>query len=115
MSISIGSDYVYSQELKNKKSDTTADKLTDKLSGLSVETASDAELMEACKSFEQYLTEQVLKSSKQAFAPSEEDDNNADMKMFGDTLYQEYSKLVTENSNLGIAKMLYESIVARKQ
>ena len=110
MSISIGSDYIYSQELRNKKTETTADKLTDKLSNMNLSDATDEQLMEACKSFEQYLVEQVVKSSKEAFAPDKEEEDNAYMKLFGDTLYQEYSKILSENSNLGIAKMLYESM-----
>lgn len=110
MSISIGSDYLYQQQLQSTASSTSADKLSSSLEGLSAATATDEELMDACKSFEQYLVEQVIKSTKDAMLPDNKDDDNQYMKYFGDNLYQEYARLITENSNLGIAKMLYESV-----
>ena len=110
MAISLGSDYMYTKSLASKASEATADKLSGKLSGLNVSEASDEELMAACKSFEEYLVEQVIKSTKETMVPKDEDEDNAYMKLFGDTMYQEYAKIVSENSNLGIAKMLYESM-----
>ncbi len=110
MSISIGSNFLYQQQLQDTASKSSADKLSNSLEGLSAATASDEELMEACKSFEQYLVEQVIKSTKEAMLPDNKDDENQYMKYFGDNLYQEYSRLITENSNLGIAKMLYDSV-----
>lgn len=110
MSISIGSDFLYQQQLKNTAKTTSADKLSSSLSGLSATESTDEELMDACKSFEQYLVEKVIRSAKETMVPDSEDDNNIYMNYFGDTLYQEYAKMVTEQGNLGIAKMLYESI-----
>ncbi|MCQ2536848.1 MAG: rod-binding protein [Lachnospiraceae bacterium] len=110
MSIEIGSNYFYQQQLRSTAAKSSADKLSGKLSGLSASEATDEELMEACKSFEQYLVEQVMKSTKEAMIPKSEEDDNQYMKYFGENLYQEYAKLVTENANLGIAKMLYESV-----
>lgn len=110
MSIEIGSNFLYQQQLQQSASKTGAEKLSNKLSGLSASEASDEELMEACKSFEQYLVEQVIKSTKKAMIPESDEDDNQYMKYFGENLYQEYSKIITENANLGIAKMLYDSV-----
>ena len=63
MAISIGSDYMYTQKLNSTSSKTSADKLSSTISGLS-ENSTDEELMAACKSFEEYLVEQVVKTTK---------------------------------------------------
>ncbi len=108
MAISIGSNYA--QQLNSLKTETSGDKLTGKLNGIDTMTASEAELMDACKGFEQYLIEQVIKSSKQALCPDDDLKDNAYMKTFGDTLYEQYAKIISDNANLGIADMLYKSI-----
>lgn len=108
MSISIGSNYA--EQLNSVKKETSADKLSSKLDGMSAHSATDAELMEACKGFEEYLVEQVIKSSKKALCPDDDLKDNAYMKTFGDTLYEQYAKIVSDNANLGIADMLYKSI-----
>ena len=92
------------------KQNTQATKLKDKLNTTNASTASDAELMEVCKDFESYLVEQVFKSMKTSMVPESEDDNNEYMQYFGDTIYQEYAKNMSETGELGIAQMLYESI-----
>ncbi|MDD4111474.1 MAG: rod-binding protein [Herbinix sp.] len=68
----------------------------------------DEELMEVCKSFETYLLEQVMKGMEKTI-PSE-DKKNPYLENFGDMLYQEYAKSATENQELGLAQMLYESM-----
>ena len=108
MSISIGSDYA--QQLSSIKTSTSGDKLTSTLNNISTDSASDTELMEACQSFEEYLIEQVLKSTKEALCPDDDLSDNDYMQTFGDTLYEQYAKIVSENANLGIADMLYNSI-----
>ncbi len=111
MAISIGSDYGFAEQLKNSAAkNTSADRLTDKIETLGKKQPTDAELMDACKSFEQYLVEQVMKSTKKAMLPDDEMENNKYMQMFGDKIYQEYARLVSENANLGVADMLFRSI-----
>ncbi len=68
----------------------------------------DEDLMEVCKSFETYLLEQVIKGMEKTI-PSE-DKKNPYLEHFGDMLYQEYAKGATENQELGLAQMLYESM-----
>ena len=90
-------------------SDTQAKALEGKLGNLSPETASDEELMDACKEFEAYLVEQVVKQIKESMIDSE-DDKNDYMKVFEDTMVEDISETISETSNLGIAQSLYESM-----
>lgn len=71
--------------------------------------ATDEELMEACKSFEAYLVEQVFKGMEKTIMKDEEEENDY-LTQFGDKLYEEYAKDVTEQGSLGIAQMLYDSM-----
>ncbi|MCR5154100.1 MAG: rod-binding protein [Lachnospiraceae bacterium] len=102
----LNSDYL--SILQKNSSDTKAQSLSNKLSGLN-ENSSDEELMEACESFESYLIEQVIKSSKSAFLENKDEDGEY-MKYFADTMNQSYAKLIAEHGNLGIAEKLYDSI-----
>lgn len=83
--------------------------LKDKLDKTNTSTATDDELMQVCKDFEAYLAEQVFKSMKK-MVPESEDDQNEYMQYFGDNLYQEYAKNMSDAGELGIAQMLYESM-----
>ena len=108
MAISIGSDSLYLQNMQNASA-AKAEKLSSSLSNIEKGTATDEELMEACKEFETYLVEQVIKNTRSAML--EDEDSQGDyMKMFGDKLNQSYAEMITETGNLGIAKMLYESM-----
>lgn len=106
MSIGIGSDSLYSARAGAVANNTKTDQLQAKLKN---KTASDEELMEACKDFEAYLLEQVFKGMEKTVLKDEEDENEY-MAQFGDTLYEEYAKSAAESSNLGIAQMLYDSM-----
>ncbi len=104
MSISIGNNYnPIANSLNTSK---TATNLQDKLKN--TDSMKDDELMEVCKSFESYFVEQVFKEMKKTVPNSEE--NNEYMNYFGDMLYEEYAKEITDSGNIGIAKMLYESM-----
>lgn len=109
MSISIGSEYLMAQQTASSASSAKAEKLSSSLSNIENGEATDEELMAACKEFETYLVEQVIKSTKSAML--EDEDSEGDyMKMFGDTLNQSYAEIITENADLGIAQMLYEAM-----
>ena len=76
----------------------------------------DEELMEACKEFENYLWEQVLKSMKSTINPfeAEEDSNSAKQTVdyFMDTAISDVSKSLT-NQNMGpgsLAQQMYEQM-----
>lgn len=109
MAISIGSDMLYMQQNTQSVANAKAEKLSASLDGIEKGTATDEELMDACKEFETYLVEQVIKSTKKAML-SDEDSQGEYMKMFGDHLTQSYAEMITETGDLGIAQMLYESM-----
>lgn len=108
MAISLDSAYMSVNNMVNSTSQVNADRLSDSLKGIK-EDASDDELMDACKSFEQYFVEQVMKGFTKTL---DEFEDNKYMDMFGDTLISEYAGKVTDSGNLGIAQMLYESMKA---
>ena len=108
MAISIGNDAMYLQSMQNA-SEAKTEKLSSSLSNIEKGTATDEELMAACKEFETYLVEQVIKNTKSAML-DDEDGQGEYMKMFGDKLNQSYAEMITETADLGIAQMLYESM-----
>ena len=105
---------IESMQAQMKKQKTDADKITKAVSSLDIKSASDEEMMEACKSFEAYFTEKILKSMKETFAPPEEEEGDY-MEQFGDLLYQEYAKMAADSGSIGIAKQLFESMKLQQQ
>lgn len=87
-------------------STTTSQKLEDTLKNSDSSSASDDELLEVCKSFESYFVEQVINEMKKTVSTDEGDY----MEYFGDILTQEYASVITEQSDLGLAQQLYESM-----
>lgn len=108
MSIGLSSELLYSQ-MQAKKNDSKAVGLQNKLTGINSETATDEEMMEVCKEFEAYLVEKVFDRMKDALTDSEEEESDY-LNYFGDMMYQEYAKVITENGELGLAQQLYESM-----
>lgn len=107
MSIGIGSDSSFYTTANMLGNTTKTDKIT---STLNSAEATDEELMDACKSFESYLVEQVFKSMEKTVMKSDEEEENDYLTQFGDMLYESYSEQVTEQGDLGIAQMLYDSM-----
>lgn len=108
MSISIGTDSMLQLPTSNLETANTTKKLESKLKDNNLDKMPDEELMEACKSFETYFVEQVIKAMRKTI-PNNEEENDY-MNYFGDMLYQKYSENITESGELGIAQMLYESM-----
>lgn len=108
MAVSINEVYgnYYTQ---NDTGSIKASALEKKLNSNGMENATDEELLDACKEFEAYLIEQVLKEVKESIPKSEEEDNKY-TEYFGDMMLQEYASLLTERGDLGIAQTLYESM-----
>ena len=109
MSISIGSDYMnmYAAQAKTNESKSAADKLSGKLSNLN--GASDEDMLEACKDFEAYFVEKVIKMMHES-VKSEEEEQNPYLQQFGDMRYEEFAKKITESGQLGIAQQLFEAM-----
>ena len=75
--------------------------------------ASDQELMEVCKEFEAYFMEQLFKNMKSSMVPSNEESSGAMATLKGyyeDEMMKEYAKSAAEQSNTGLAQMLYEQM-----
>ena len=79
------------------------------LNSVNLEKADDEELMEVCESFEAYFVEQVMKEAKKTVL-SDEDEESDYLQYFGDILVQEYSTMISESGDLGIARNLYDSM-----
>lgn len=106
MSISIDSSNLFSSYQTNSSDNVSADKLQSTLSG-DITNATDDELMDVCKDFESYFVEMVMKEMKKTVHSSEE---NEYTEYFGDTLYQEYAKNITDSGSIGLAQTLYDSM-----
>ena len=69
---SISSMYLNNVKDQTSKSTDLADRLKNGMEG-----KSDQELMEACKEFEAYFTEQIFKNMRKSMIPKSEDDSGA--------------------------------------
>jgi flagellar protein FlgJ len=107
MSIPIGTDSLFSTTASTLNTSSTTKKLEAKLDS-DLGNSTNEELMDVCKSFESYFVEQMFKEMKKT-VPNNEKENEY-MNYFGDMLDQEYAEGVTDNGNIGIAQMLYESM-----
>ena len=111
--------------------DTSSNKLQDRLNNSDFSKATDDELMEVCKDFEAYFTEQMMKAMvKMAKVDGDTDNDNMYSSLFGlsedsgsymttmasyfgDNIVSELAKAVTESQGgkgLGIAQTLYEQM-----
>ena len=71
-------------------------------------TRTDEELMEACKTFETYFIEQVLKEMRLTIP---KDENSYDKhSYFEDLLYREYATAIANQGQIGLSKQLYDSM-----
>lgn len=74
--------------------------------------ATDKELMDVCKEFEAYFTEQVFKAMEKMVPEHEETSaSNAQLKdYYKGELIKQYAEASTEKNGLGIAQMMYEQM-----
>lgn len=90
----------------------TSNRLEEKLN-TDLTQATDDELMEVCKDFEAYFTEQMFKAM-QKMIPESEDDTSASNKQLQDyykeQMVQSFAEASTETGGLGIAQTLYEQM-----
>lgn len=97
----------YAADIRNTSETDLEGKLQTDLSG-----ATSDELMEVCKEFEAYFTEQVFKAMQSMVPDSDYSDSatKSTVDYANQMLVQEYAKSATENTDLGIAQMLYEQM-----
>ncbi len=95
----------------SSSSDTTSTDLENKLSGGLTNPTSD-ELMDVCKEFESYFTEQVFKAMQKMVPESETTDTStkSTMDYAKEMLMQNYAENSTQNNGLGLAQTLYEQM-----
>lgn len=74
--------------------------------------ASDDELMEACKQFESYFTEQMYKAMMKTIPSNEEKSGsmNTMLDFYKDQMVQSVAEQTTDKEGLGLAQMLYEQM-----
>lgn len=75
--------------------------------------ASNEEMLEACKEFEQYFIEQVLKQVKKTIPKDTLLGDNEYINMFENQMFQGVAEKITESGELGLAQQLYDSMVAQ--
>ena len=81
------------------------------LQGKDMSQATDEELMDACKEFEAYFMEQVMKEMiKTTSLDGEDESSNSMVDYFKDTAIADLAKESTEQNSLGLAQMLYEQM-----
>ncbi len=90
-------------------SNAISDSIQNKANTSDMSTATDEELMDACKEFEAYFVEQMYKAMEKTVVKADEEENEYE-EYFGDMRIQEYAKMVTEGEGIGIAKTLYEQM-----
>ena len=77
--------------------------------------ATDDELMDACKQFEEYFVEMTLKEvfkTVDLFGTGESTSNamSTSKDFMKDSIIQKFAEKLTEESDLGLAQQLYESM-----
>lgn len=102
---------IYQEYLTKQTEDAQTEKVKDTLSK-DYATATEAELMDACKQFEAYFLEQVFKQMEKTVPKNEEMSGPTStlVDYFKDAARQEMASQATEREGLGIAQMLYEQM-----
>lgn len=98
---------------QNAQSSSKANRVEGALNNLTSD-ATDEELMDACKAFESYLLEKVMVSMEKTILKDEDEKNDYE-SYFGEMLYQEYAKQITENGEIGLAQQLFEAMKINNQ
>lgn len=105
---------VYADYLTSQASSQKAGSLQNKLENSTASTATEEELLDACKEFEQYFMEQVFNSMMETTKVfSDEDEDGYASKMvdyFKDFAVQELCDNVTSGGGIGLANTLYEQM-----
>lgn len=107
MSISIGNDmFHYASSITSSNTSTSIQNKKD----TSFTNATDEELMDACREFEAYFVEQLMKQMQKTVMKSGLTEESETESYFKDMLYQEYASEASKGQGIGIAKMMYEQL-----
>lgn len=107
MSIGIGDSML--QYASSITTSNTGSKI-ENMSDAALAKAEDKELMDACREFEAYFLEQLMKQMEKTVIKSDLTEESETESYFKEMLYQEYAARATEGEGVGIAKMMYEQM-----
>lgn len=111
---SIGSYTGSIYDVYDSEKTSAGSKLQDTLNNKDMKEASEDELMEVCKEFEAYFTEQVFKAMEKTVSVWSEENEGSSSKYKDyatETLLQECaSAAASQSGGLGLAQMLYEQM-----
>ena len=100
---------LYTDQMTQAASNTSGDNLKAKLNNSA--NATDDELMEVCKEFEAYFTEQVYKEMLKTVPDSTSGSNSTLVDYFKDQAVSEIAnRSVEQNNGTGLAQSLYEQM-----
>ena len=90
----------------------SASALKNKLDSADYSTATDEELMDACRSFEAYFVEQMFKAMMKTVPKDENTSNYTSgiMDYYTDEMIKNLAEDNTNHNGLGLAQMLYEQM-----
>lgn len=102
---------LYTDYLSSNYTSSTTNNIN-KMSDADMSSKSDDELMNACKEFETYFIEQVFKEMKKSvhFTDSQDPADSTLVDYYTDELVREYASAAADQSENGLAKMLYEQM-----
>lgn len=107
MSINVGSDmFQYASSITSSDTSTSIQNMKD----TSLVNSTDEELMDACREFEAYFVEQLMKQMQKTVIKSELTEESETESYFKEMLYQEYAAEASKGQGVGIAKMMYEQM-----
>ena len=100
---------LYTDQMTQAASNTSGDNLKAKLNNSA--NATDDELMEVCKEFEAYFTEQVYKEMLKTVPKHEGEKTSALVDYFKDMTVSQIAKdTANEGNGVGLAQSLYEQM-----
>ena len=103
----------YINQMNTLRTDDAAKKVEELTKKTDYSKATDDELMEACKQFESYLLEQVMKhmgKTTSLFGEENEGTNGQLVDFFMDSTMQKVADDISDKKGLGIAQHLYEAM-----
>jgi len=102
----------YTDYLKNTTTQASLDAAN--AAGKDYANASSEELMDACKEFETYLLEKVMKEMEKMSKISDDEDEDESMSQLKDYFKEqaigELSEQITDSGQLGLAQKMYEQM-----
>lgn len=97
--------------IQGNASNASTNKLENTLNS-DLSNSSDEELMDVCREFEAYFTEQMFKAMQKMVPESDDEDKSMGQlkDYFEGQMIQKYAEESAQGEGLGIAKMMYEQM-----